>query len=78
MYDAKPLEVPLPPHVKLSKADCPNDEMTGDDMRDFPYASACESLMYAMVATHPDIAYAMGVLHVKSRQVTLASCQMHP
>ena len=62
MYDAKPLGVPLPPHVKLSKADCPNDKMTGDDMRDFPYASACGSLMYAMVATRPDIAYAVGVV----------------
>ena len=62
MYDAKPLGVPLPPHVKLSKVDCPNDEMTGDEMRDIPYASACGSLMYAMVATHPDIAYVVGVV----------------
>ena len=62
MHDAKSLRVPLPPHVKLSKADCPNDKMTGEDMRDFPYASACGSLMYAMVATHLDIAHGVGVL----------------
>ena len=36
--------------------------MTVDDMRDLPYACACGSLMYAMVATRPYIAYAVGVV----------------
>ncbi|MCO5556931.1 hypothetical protein L7F22_010486 [Adiantum nelumboides] len=31
-------------------------------MAKIPYASACGSLMYAMVATRPDIAYAVGVV----------------
>ena len=31
-------------------------------MAKVPYASACGSLMYAMVATRPDIAYAVGVV----------------
>ena len=62
MHDATPLGLPLPPHVKHSKADYPNDEMTGDDIRDLPYASACGSLRYTMVATCPNIAYAEGVV----------------
>lgn len=62
MADAKPLGVPLPPHTKLSKADCPQDELALEAMKGIPYASACGSLMYAMVATRPDIAYAVGVV----------------
>ena len=31
-------------------------------MAKIPYASACGSLMYAMVAMRPDIAYAVGVV----------------
>ena len=31
-------------------------------MAKIPYASACGSLMYAMVATRPDIAHAVGVV----------------
>ena len=33
-------------------------------MAKIPYASACGSLMYAMVATRPDIAFAVGVVTV--------------
>ena len=32
-------------------------------MAKIPHASACGSLMYAMVATRPDITYAMGVVN---------------
>ena len=31
-------------------------------MKNVPYASACGSLMYAMVATRADIAHAVGVV----------------
>jgi ATP-binding cassette subfamily B (MDR/TAP) protein 1 len=31
-------------------------------MKGIPYASACGSLIYAKVATYPDIAYAVGVV----------------
>ena len=47
---------------KLSKADSLKDEMEANAMKGILYASACCSLMYAMVATRPDIAYAMGVI----------------
>ncbi|KAH7420656.1 hypothetical protein KP509_13G016000 [Ceratopteris richardii] len=59
--DAKPLGVPLKPHVKLSKDDCPKDDDVANYMKSLVYASACGSLMYAMVATRPHIAHAMGV-----------------
>ena len=62
MADAKPLGVPLQPCTKLSKADCPQDVQTANDMKNVPYASVCGSLMYAMVATRPDIAHAVGVV----------------
>ncbi|KAH7387965.1 hypothetical protein KP509_16G051000 [Ceratopteris richardii] len=60
--DAKPLGVPLHPHVKLSKDDCPKNDDAASYMKSVPYASACGSLMYAMVATRPDIAHAVGVV----------------
>ena len=45
-----------------SQEDCPNTQEATNDMHGVPYASACGSLMYAMVATRPDIAYAVGVV----------------
>ncbi|MCO5577029.1 hypothetical protein L7F22_030851 [Adiantum nelumboides] len=51
MADAKPLGVPLPPHTKLSKYDCPKDDATVHAMKSITYASACGSMMYAMVTT---------------------------
>ncbi|MCO5571667.1 hypothetical protein L7F22_025414 [Adiantum nelumboides] len=62
MIDAKPLGVPLPPHTKLSKYDCPKDDSTIHAMKSIPYASTCGSLMYDMVATRPNIAYAVRVV----------------
>lgn len=46
--------------LKLCKDDYPEEKAT---MVQIPYASACGSLMYAMVATIPDIAYAVGVVN---------------
>ena len=42
-----------------------------------PYASEVGSLMYAMVCTRPDLAYAVSaVSHVKSRKATLESSKV--
>ncbi|MCO5567257.1 hypothetical protein L7F22_020946 [Adiantum nelumboides] len=62
MERGKSLSTPLAPHLKLSKADCPKSDTKKAEMAKIPYASACGSLMYAMVATRPDIAYAVGVV----------------
>ncbi|MCO5599310.1 hypothetical protein L7F22_053411 [Adiantum nelumboides] len=58
----KSSSTPLAPHLKLSKADCPKSDTEKAEMAKIPYASACGSLMYAMVATRPDIAYVVGVV----------------
>ena len=62
MQKGKSLSTPLPTYVNLSKKDCL--ELLEDKaiMAKIPYASACGSLMYAMVATRPDIAHAVGVV----------------
>ncbi|KAL6347430.1 hypothetical protein AAG906_025145 [Vitis piasezkii] len=62
MNEAKPVSTPLGSHFKLSKEQSPKIEEERDHMSKVPYASAIGSLMYAMVCTRPDIAYAVGVV----------------
>jgi len=62
MSDAKPVNVPLGAHFKLSKT---QTLMTEDEkalMSEVPYASAVVNLMYAMICTRPDITQVMGVV----------------
>eukprot|EP00253_Pinus_taeda_P031041 PITA_31041 len=62
MQDSKPQRVPIPVGVKLSAKQCPKTQEEEEDMTRVPYASAVDSLKYAMVCTRPDIAHAVGVL----------------
>ena len=62
MENAKPLSTPLPTYVKLSTCDCPTSDEDKEFMSKVPYQSAVGSLMYAMVATRPDIAFAVGAV----------------
>jgi len=62
MQDSKPVKVPIPVGVKLSAEQCPKAQEEEEDMSHVTYASAVDSLMYAMVCTRPDIAHAVGVL----------------
>jgi len=62
MSDAKPVNVPLGGHFKLSKAQAPTTEDEKALMSEVPYVSAVGSLMYAMVCTRPDITQAVGVV----------------
>ena len=62
MEGGKTISTPLPPHMKLSTKDSPQNDSERAEMAKIPYASACGSLMYAMVATRPDIAFAVGVI----------------
>ena len=63
MQSGRSVSTPLPAYLKLSKDDCPKSIEDKAAMAKVPYASACGSLMYAMVATRPDIAYAVGVVN---------------
>lgn len=62
MHKAKSVNTPLAGHFKLSSKQCPTSEKEKEEMMNTPYASAVGSLMYAMVCTRPDIAFAVGVV----------------
>jgi hypothetical protein len=62
MDKAKVVSSPLTTNFKLTDRDCPSSKKEIEEMDRIPYASAVGSLMYAMVCTRPDIAYAVGVV----------------
>ena len=62
MCDAKSVGSPLPMDCKLNSGQCPKSEKDKAEMRRVSYASAVGSLMYAMVCTRPDIAFAVGTV----------------
>ena len=62
MANAKPIDTPVIKNHGLSKNDCPKTPADRAKMAKVPYASAIGSLMYAMVCTRPDLAYAVGLL----------------
>jgi hypothetical protein len=53
---------PLSSSVKLTKADSPTTSSTIAEMKDYPYQSLIGTLMYTMLGTRPDIAFAVGAL----------------
>lgn len=59
LSDAKPCAVPMDPNIQLSKADCPLSAAEKSDMKDVPYREAVGSLIYASIATRPDISFAV-------------------
>ena len=62
MDKAKPVSIPLSPQFKLSKDLAPKTEQERSYMDSVPFASGVGSLMYAMVCTRPDLAYAMSII----------------
>ena len=62
MHTARSASTPLPANLWLSRKDSPKSTTKGDHMKLVPYAPAVGSLMYAMVATRPKIAHAVGVV----------------
>ena len=62
LQDAKNCSTPLDPNIKLSKDQFPNSYEEKKAMTKFPYWQAIGSLMWATVATRPDIAFAVSVL----------------
>jgi hypothetical protein len=50
------------PNAIYSKEDCPMDASHTMCMKKMPYREAISSLMYASIATHPDITFAISTL----------------
>ena len=62
MEDANPLSIPITPSHNLSKSHSPVSDSDIEEMRDIPYREAVSSLMYTVVGTRPDTAYAVSYL----------------
>ena len=61
MERGKALSTPLPPYVKLCLNDCPKIDAQKVEMAKVPYSSTVGGLMYTMICTRLDIAFAVGV-----------------
>ena len=57
MEDSKPISTPMDPNARLTKS----EEVVGADEKRW-YRSAVGSLMYLMVSSRPDLAYAVGAV----------------
>ena len=62
MQGGKSVSTPLPSYLKISKDNSPKSDAKKAEMAKVPYLSTVGSLMYAMVGTRPDIAFAVGVV----------------
>jgi hypothetical protein len=60
--DAKPYDTPMMPGASYSKKDSPTSPTELARMQKVPYREAIGSLMYASVATRPDITFAVSTL----------------
>ena len=61
MTEGKSVSTPLPSFMKLSKEDSPKSNFEKAEMAKVPYSLAVGSLMWAMIAIRPDIAFVVGV-----------------
>ncbi|KAL2248429.1 UNVERIFIED_CONTAM: Retrovirus-related Pol polyprotein from transposon TNT 1-94 [Sesamum indicum] len=62
MENAKPTSVPLAAYFQLSKEQSPKTDSKKAKMDKIPYSNVIGSIMYLMVCTRPDIAYAISCL----------------
>ncbi|KAM6546496.1 hypothetical protein CsatB_027232 [Cannabis sativa] len=62
MSEAKTVTTPLASHFKLAQNQAPANEEDRLYMDNVPYASCVGSLMYCMVCTRPDLAYALSMV----------------
>jgi hypothetical protein len=62
LTDAKPVNTPMIPGATYSKKDCPCSPQEAACMSKVPYCEAIGSLMYASIATWPDITFAVLIL----------------
>ena len=62
MEGSKKSYLPMSQGIHLSKRMSPKTPEERDKMNKIPYASAVGSIMYAMLCTRPDVAYALGIV----------------
>jgi hypothetical protein len=62
VLNAKPSPMPLGGHLDLTKAKMPLSKEEEGKMKTIPYDAAVGSVMYAMICTRPDLAFAISVL----------------
>ena len=63
MENTASIKTPMDVNMKLTKDMCPKTQEEFEEIEEIPYQSAIESLMYLILGTQPDIAYAVGVLN---------------
>ena len=61
MHDCKPMDTPIEINLSLSLDMCPNTLEEKGQMSKIPYSNVVKSLMYAMMCTHLDICYVVGL-----------------
>jgi len=62
MSNSKTVSTPLGHHTKLYIKQCPQSEDEKQEMESIPYASGVGSIMYGMVCSRPDLAYAVSIV----------------
>ena len=62
MQDCKPAATPMQSGIRLSKKMSPSNDKELEDIANVPYQNTVGSIMYAMLGTRPDIAYAVGAV----------------
>jgi hypothetical protein len=62
LTDAKVHAMPMVPTVTYSKDNSPKNQVKAACMRKVPYREVIGSLMYAAIAMHPDITFAVSIL----------------
>jgi len=62
MAEARPVTTPLAGYFKLSSKQCTQSLEEEEEISRVPYASAVGSLMYTIVCTGPNLAYAVSIV----------------
>ncbi|RVW57769.1 Retrovirus-related Pol polyprotein from transposon TNT 1-94 [Vitis vinifera] len=62
MDHSKPVSTPLAQHFKFDHSTLPSTDEEVEYMKSVPYSSVVGSLMYVMVCTRPDLAFAISVV----------------
>jgi hypothetical protein len=62
MHKCNPTPAPIVKDVKFEKFQCPRNQYETNEIKAVPYTSVVESLMYAQVYAHPNLAFVTGML----------------